>query len=124
MPIGEITNNGKFKIPKVFFRVIEKMIPEINEIEVKTIESVSMISAMTLCVEEQFKVNVAIQIKRGGRITGNLFDYSDKLNNFFNQTYGGDYNFVKFWVLTIHQECELSNRDKFFDLFCKQPSEY
>ena len=83
MRIGEITNDGKFKIPKVFFRVIEKMIPEINEIEVKTIESVSMISAMTLCVEEQFKVNVAIQIKRGGRITGNLSDYSDKLNNFF-----------------------------------------
>jgi hypothetical protein len=123
MPIGEITNDGKFEIPKVFFRVIEKMIPEINEIEVKTIESVSMISAMTLCVEEQFRVNVAIQIKRGGRITGNLSDYSDKLNNFFNQTYGGDYNFVKFWVLTIQQECELSNRDKFLDLFCKQPSE-
>ena len=62
--LGEIVNGGRFKLPDNFIRVLQKMHPEINGIEIKSINTSSLVSAKYFEVTENFRVNIVIQIAR------------------------------------------------------------
>jgi len=115
-PIGEIVNAGRFKLPDNFIRVLQKMHPEINCIEIKSINNASLISPKTLEVNEQFRVNIVIQIARKNHPVGGLGDYDEKITTLFRYTYD-DYQFVSFRVVEMIYEPDISNRDKFMELF-------
>lgn len=114
--LGEVL--GRFEIPETFLRVLEKMHPEINKIEVKSIHSNGVISPKTFELIERFRVNIAIQIARKKFVVGNLVTYSEKITNLFRFTYC-DYEFIDFNVIELLHEPDITNRDKFMELFCR-----
>lgn len=116
MQIGEVL--GRFEIPETFLRVLEKMQPELNKIEIKSIHTNGVISPETLEFIEHFRVNVAIQIGRKKIRAGNLSDYSEIITKLFRFTYD-DYEFIHFNVIEVLHEPDITNRDKFMELFCR-----
>jgi len=116
MKIGEVL--GRFEIPETFLRVLEKMQPEISKIEIKSIHSNGVISPKTLEFIELFRVNVAIQIARNKIRAGNLSEYSELITKLFRFTYD-EYEFIHFNVIEVFLEPDITNRDKFMELFCR-----
>jgi hypothetical protein len=114
--LGEIVNTGRFKLPDNFIRVLQKMHPEINGIEIKSINTASLVSAKYFEVTENFRVNIVIQIARKKHPVGCLGDYDEKITTLFRYTYD-DYQFVSFRVVEMIYEPDISNRDKFMELF-------
>jgi hypothetical protein len=114
--LGEIVNGGRFKLPDNFIRVLQKMHPEINGIEIKSINTSSLVSAKYFEVTENFRVNIVIQIARKKYPVGCLGDYDEKITTLFRYTYD-DYQFVSFRVVEMIYEPDISNRDKFMELF-------
>jgi len=116
MRIGEVL--GRFEIPETFLRVLERMHPELSKIEIKSIHTNGVISPETFELTERFRVNIAIQIGRKKVPVGNLASYSEKITNLFRFTYD-EYDFIHFNVIEVLHEPDITNRDRFMELFCR-----
>ena len=105
-----------FTIPPDFLHVIQKMHPELNLIEIHSVESYSMIDAPTFITHEYFRVKLNIQIANGSHPNGGMSQYGDSITNLFRYTYS-DHKFISFQVNEMKHEPTVSNRDKFMELF-------
>jgi hypothetical protein len=105
-----------FTIPPDFLHVIKAMHPELNLIEIHSVETYSMVDAKTFITHEYFRVNLNIQIANGSYPIGAMTQYSDSITNLFRYTYN-EYKFISFQIHEMKQEPAVSNRDKFMELF-------
>lgn len=105
-----------FAIPPDFLHVIQKMHPELNLIEIHSVESYSMIDAPTFITHEYFRVKLNIQIANGFHPNGGMSQYGDSITNLFRYTYS-DHKFISFQIHEMKHEPTVSNRDKFMELF-------
>jgi len=105
-----------FVIPPDFLNVIMKMNPELNLVEIHSVDNYNMIDAMTMNAHECFRVNLNIQIAKDFYPKGGMTQYGDSITNLFRHTYT-DYNFVSFQIKEMKQEPTISNREKFIELF-------
>jgi len=109
-------SNMDFAIPPDFLHVIKAIHPELNLIEIHSVETYSMIDAKTFITHEYFRVNLNIQIANGSYPIGAMPQYSDSITNLFRYTYN-EYKFISFQIHEMKQEPAVSNRDKFMELF-------
>ena len=105
-----------FKIPAEFVHVIGKMMPEIRELEILSVETFNMLDAKTFDAHEYFSVKLRIHIFRGEHRRGTNSDYTEQIKKLFSYTYN-DYGFVSFDVRDVRVEPDVSNRERFFELF-------
>ncbi len=95
---------------------IQKMHPELNLIEIHSVEAYSMIDAPTFITHEYFRVKLNIQIANGSHPIGAMPQYGDSITNLFRYTYS-DHKFISFQIHEMKHEPTVSNRDKFMELF-------
>ena len=105
-----------FNIPEDFLHVIKTMHPELNLIEIHSVEAYNMLDAHTFNSHEYFRVHLTIQIATGSFPIGAMTQYGDSITNLFRYTYT-DHKFISFQVHEMKQEPTVSNRDKFMELF-------
>lgn len=105
-----------FTIPPDFLHVVKTMHPELNLIEIHSVETYSMTDAPTFITHEYFRVNLNIQIANGSYPIGAITQYGDSITNLFRHTYS-EHKFVSFQIHEMKQEPTVSNRDKFMELF-------
>ena len=105
-----------FTIPPDFLHVIKTMHPELNLIEIHSVETYSMFDAPTLTTHEYFRVKLNIQIANGSYPIGAMTQYGDSITNLFRYTYS-DHKFISFQIHELKHEPTVSNRDKFMELF-------
>ena len=105
-----------FEIPEVFMKVITKMLPEIQTVKIVSVSTYNMISAFTFEAVENFMVRLSIVVEKGKHPRGGRPTYSDEITNLFRMTYP-DYDFVAFEVMELHTNPDLSNMEKFVELF-------
>ena len=105
-----------FAIPPDFLHIIKTMHPELNLIEIHSVETYSMIDVLTLATHEYFRVKLNIQIANGSYPIGAMTQYGDSITNLFRYTYN-EYKFISFQIHEMKQEPSVSNRDKFMELF-------
>ena len=109
-------NHMDFAIPPDFLTVIMKMNPELNLVEIHSVETYSMIDAYSFTAHEYFRVHLNIQIAKGNHPIGAMTHYSDNITHLFRYTYNEN-KFISFQVHEMKQEPTVSNRDKFMELF-------
>ena len=105
-----------FAIPPDFLHIIKTMHPELNLIEIHSVESYSMIDAPTFITHEYFRVHLNIQIANGSFPIGAMTQYGESITNLFRYTYS-DHKFISFQIHEMKHEPTVSNRDKFMELF-------
>ena len=115
----EMTEVGgiDFEIPEAFLRVITKMLPEIETVEISSVDTYSTISAMTLETIQNFLVRLNVILKEGGgNPRGGIPTYGEEIRKLFRLTYP-EHNFITFEVMVLHVKPNLSNMEKFVELF-------
>ena len=117
LPIYEVSD---LRIPKEFEVVILKMLPEIESVEIKDVETTMMYDPRNFEPVEHFKVQIILHFKKGEEPKKLREEYSIEISNFFAYTFN-EYGFVSFRVVFFNIP-EYTNRDKFYELFLeKQP---
>jgi hypothetical protein len=115
LPIYEVSD---LRIPKEFEVVILKMLPEIESVEIKDVETTTMYDPRNFEPIEHFKVQIILHFKKGEEPKKLREEYSIEISNFFTYTFN-EYGFVSFHVVFFNIP-EYTNRDKFLKLFLKQ----
>lgn len=105
-----------FEIPEVFLKVITKMLPEVKTVKITSVSTYNMMSAFTFEAIEHFMVRLSVVVEKGAHLRGGRPAYSDEIKNLFRMTYP-DYDFVAFEVTELHANPDLSNMEKFVELF-------
>ena len=105
-----------FEIPEVFLKVITKMLPEIQTVKIVSVSTYNMMSAFTFEAIEHFMVRLSVVVEKGKHPRGGMPTYGDEIRNLFRMTYP-DYDFVAFEVMELHTNPDLSNMEKFVELF-------
>ena len=109
-------NTTDMTIPENFLHVVNTMLPELNLIEIHSVETYSMIDATSFTTNEYFSVKLNIQIASGSYPIGAMTQYGDSITNLFHYTYN-DHKFISFQIHEMKHEPTVSNRDKFMKLF-------
>lgn len=105
-----------FEIPQAFLKVITKMLPEIETVEISSVDTYDTISAMTLQTIQNFLVRLNVILEEGGKPRGGIPTYGEEVRKLFRLTYP-EHNFITFEVMKLQVNPDLTNMEKFVELF-------
>lgn len=110
---------SKFKIPDEFHKVIKKLHPEIEMLEITAIEEIDVYSHFSslhkIDFTHKFKISITIHFNYKSPSLS-MDGYSNSLNQGFLYTYG-ESDFVTFKVNKFNLPKEKTSTDKFMELF-------
>jgi hypothetical protein len=99
-PTNNVISDMNFVIPPDFLTVIMKMNPELNLVEIHSVETYTMIDAFTFTSHEYFRVHLNIQIAKSNHPIGPMTHYSDNITHLFRYTYN-ECKFISFQVQMV-----------------------